>query len=673
MFMKVFHYALLAMLCAAGDVSFGVPGEATTKVDFAHEVLPIINAHCLECHGGTEAEGGFSVNTREHILDSGAAEAGNSVDSRMIELVSSDDPDYQMPPNDRVRLAAAEIKVLQDWIDQGLPWEDGFTFGAQSYETPLKPRRPRLPPPIDGRDNPIDRILDHYLAEHDVARPSPLDDAQFLRRVYYDLIGLPPTPEQLEEFLQNQSVEKRSMAIDKLLTNREAYATHWLTFWNDLLRNAYSGTGYIDGGRKQITRWLYAALHDNKHYDQFVRELISPAEESAGFIDGIKWRGNVNASQGREIQFAQNISQVFLGINMKCASCHDSFIDRWTMAETYGLAAIYAERPLELHRCDEPTGKFATAAWIFPDLGSIDPQASKPERLNQLAGLMTHPQNGRLNRTIVNRLWQRLMGRGIVHPVDALQMKPFSQDLLDFLSVELADQDYDLKQILRLIVSSQAYQSQSVVLKSEPSTDNYIYSGPMAKRLSAEQFMDSIWLITGTWLVPDQNSFVKEELTSKEQYQRAGGQLTDVLSVVEPNLSLPKNADEIAAIFSRHPMLSRASLRTADALQTSLGRPNREQVVTTRPTQLTTLESMTLANDPVFADMLGHGAAQVARQHAGSPTELIDWLFRAILTREPSSREVELAQKMLGESMTKQSLEDLLWTLCMLPEFHLLR
>ena len=194
-----------------------------------------------------------------------------------------------------------------------------------------------------------------------------------------------------------------------------AYAEHWLTFWNDLLRNTYTGTGFITGGRKRVTPWLYRSLVDNKPYDQFVRELIAPTAESEGFIKGIRWRGSVNSSQTTEIQFAQNVTQVFLGINMKCASCHDSFIDRWKLEETYALAAVFAQQPLELHRCDKPLGRFAEPAWMFPELGQIDKEAAQPERLKQLAELMVHPENGRLTRTIANRIWHRLMGRGIVH------------------------------------------------------------------------------------------------------------------------------------------------------------------------------------------------------------------------------------------------------------------
>jgi len=137
------------------------------------------------------------------------------------------------------------------------------------------------------------------------------------------------------------------------------------------LRNDYKGTGYIDGGRKQITGWLYRSLVENKPYDVFVRELVAPQTESAGFARGIVWRGQVNASQKPELQFAQNVGQVFLGINLKCASCHDSFVDNWKLTDSYGLAAITSESPLPMFRCDVPTGKTAAPYLLFPDLGKL--------------------------------------------------------------------------------------------------------------------------------------------------------------------------------------------------------------------------------------------------------------------------------------------------------------
>ncbi len=128
-------------------------------------------------------------------------------------------------------------------------------------------------------------------------------------------------------------------------------------------------------------------------------------------------------------------------------SCHDSFIDTWKLADAYGLAAITAEQPLEIYRCDHPTGKMAAARFLWPELGSIDPAAPRAKRLEQFAALVTHPDNGRFQRTIVNRIWQRLMGRGIVQPVDVMANRPWSEDLLDYLAGFLVDEQFDLKKL----------------------------------------------------------------------------------------------------------------------------------------------------------------------------------------------------------------------------------
>jgi hypothetical protein len=110
---------------------------------------------------------------------------------------------------------------------------------------------------------------------------------------------------------------------------------------------------------------------------------------------------------------------------------------------------------------------------------------------------MTHPENGRFTRTIVNRIWARLMGRGIVHPVDAMHTQPWNEDLLDFLAVRFAEDGYDLKKFMRLVMTSEAYRSRSDLLSEEPGID-YVYNGPLPKRMSAEQLMDSIWQVTAS-------------------------------------------------------------------------------------------------------------------------------------------------------------------------------
>src|SRR5206468_2632293 len=125
----------------------------------------------------------------------------------------------------------------------------------------------------------IDRILLQYYEARAIKPPRLVSDGIFARRVYLDAIGLLPTPEELDAFSSDPRADKRERLVRKLLADNRRYAEHWLTFWNDALRNDYSGTGYIDEGRKQVTSWLYAALAGNMRFDKFVNELINPTPD----------------------------------------------------------------------------------------------------------------------------------------------------------------------------------------------------------------------------------------------------------------------------------------------------------------------------------------------------------------------------------------------------------
>jgi len=785
---------------------------AAKPVDFAHDVVPILKKHCVECHGGREAKGSFSLNTRALWEESGFVDTDDVAASHVLDLINSTDPESQMPPKGKPRVSEKEVAILKQWIDEDLPWEAGYTFGIKAYEPPLKPRRPEIPAADGSRNHPIDRLIDQHLAEYGLPRPELIDDATFLRRVHLDLIGLLPTPEELKTFLADQSVDKRTQKIRELLSSDTAYADHWLSFFNDLLRNDYSGTGFITGGRKQVSSWLYESLLYNKSFNQMAHELIAPASgESQGFIDGIKWRGNVSAGQTVEIQFAQSVGQAFLGINLKCASCHDSFIDRWTLEESYGLAAIYSQRELEIHRCDKPIGKTATAGWLFPELGQIDPSASREIRLKQLADLMTHPDNGRFTRTIANRFWHRLMGRGIVHPLDAMQTKPWDEGLLDYLAISLRDENYDLKKLLELIATSESYQSQVEIIEG-PQSGEYLFRGPRSRRLTAEQFLDGVWQITGAapskfdapvfrtkvdgeeqtefelqaqWIwgdsakdVPPANEtiVVRKIIELPAAVKRGGAVLTcdnshtlfinrrevdrgddwsQVRTLPLHTLLKPGKNDITAAVFNgggapnpagfffearleldngeavtissdeswewnpnapstkegrlggiKGPwspvtvvepvkpwtdavnsqaaallavaaegkqQMVRASLLKNTALMKSLGRPMREQIVSMRPTQLTTLEAIDLSNEASLARAFETGARRLIAQSDGDAKKLTRELFLFALSREPTRDETRIIGEMLGEKPEPAKVEDLLWSVCMLPEFFLIR
>ena len=775
------------------------PLLVSAKIDFVHQVMPILKKNCAECHTDGKKKGGLSMNTRAEFLAGGEngemAIPGNIEESWFLELIESDDLDERMPPKGP-GVSPEQFKILHQWVKEGLVWEDEISLGSSNWEPKLKPRVVNLPKALNNRTHPIDRILDHYHQDKKISSPSPTSDRIFARRVFLDLVGILPTPEELNEFLNDQSENNKQNLINNLLSRDIAYADHWLTFWNDLLRNDYTGTGFITNGRTQITTWLYSALRANKSYDQMTRELIDTEDEAAGFINGIKWRGSVNASQTRNMQFAQNVSQVFLGINMKCASCHDSFIDRWTLQESYDLAAIFADKPLELERCDIPTGKMATPRWMFPELGQVDPKANKDQRLKQLAKLMTHPENGRFTRTIVNRVWAQLMGRGIVHPVDAMHTKPWNEDLLDYLADRFAKDGYDLKKFLHFVMTSEAYGATSDRLKEEPG-GSYIFKGPVPKRMTAEQLMDSIWQVTGThpvkaeakvdrsptfgsnstthlktlgkinainahWIwgsnaqtrkvklrtsidlesAPKVTSFLAtcdnafslkvngEYVSSSKEWTKplyheiskffkAGKNLIEVdaemfgggagfiaqfvfgkgdqkiILETNKNWEFLKNKQWIVAT-EVHPYGSgpwkrplenakqtmpelkqdgppiRASLVKNDFLMRSLGRPHRDQVVTSRPAELTTLQAIDLANGEILSQYLAQGAKNLAIQMAGKQN-FVSWLYEYALGRKPSAGEKDLLQTIANDSENPQQVEDLLWLVFMQPDFQIIR
>ena len=499
-----FFLALIVLLSLHTGAAQAQKPAIHYVVDYDKMIKPLLTSRCYACHGNGTKLGGLRLDSRADLLKGGtsgpAVVVGHSATSLLIKLVSGAQPGRLMPVRG-TRLTASEITLLRNWIDTGLSF--GASGAQAAWSAPLLPRHPQLPAakPGSGLSNPIDLLLQPYFAAHKIVPKPVVDDATYFRRVSLDTIGLLPSPEELDAFIADRRPDKRALLAARLLGQNRSYAEHWISFWNDMLRNDYVGTGYIDGGRTQITDWLYDSLATNKPFDKFCTELINPGPESAGFIKGIIWRGVVNASQTTEMQAAQNVSQVFLGVNLKCASCHNSFISTWKLADAYGMAGIFSDSALEMVRCDRPTGQTASIKFLYPQLGSIDGSAPRAQRQQRLAEILTSKTNGRLARTFVNRLWAKLMGRGLVEPTDDMDSRPWNPDVLDWLSADFADHNYDVRRTILQIVSSRAYQLPPVGLKTDRSP-NFTFAGPVVKRMSAEQFVDAVSTLTGVWPRP---------------------------------------------------------------------------------------------------------------------------------------------------------------------------
>jgi hypothetical protein len=605
-----------------------LPPPATRPVIFSKDIKPIFEASCIKCHGRGRAKGGFQLDTRETLLKGGDSAAaivvGQSSQSLLIKLVSGGDPDNVMPKKGS-RLTSEQVGLLRTWIDQGAVWDAGFTF-ARPTPLNLTPHQPVFHISVENGVNPIDQILKPYFERNHFQPPAVIDDRSFARRAYLDTIGMLPPADGAVAFITDGDPGLRTRLVRRLLADNRHYAEHWLSFWNDLLRNDYRGTGYIDKGRKPITAWLFAVLSTNMPYDKFVAQLIDPVPGSEGFTKGIVWRGVVNASQTPAMQAAQNTSQVFMGVNLKCASCHDSFINDWRLSDAYDLAAVYSDDALELFQCDKPTGRWAQPRFIYPELGDIDPKARKSLRLKRLAEIITGPKNGRLSRTIVNRLWARFFGRGLVEPLDDMEQPAWNQDLLDWLAEDLVAHHYDLKHTIELMLTSKAYQLPAAGV-AETDSKEFVFRGPEVRRLSAEEFRDALGEVTGVWF--DRSEF-------------------------------PTVTNEVRACFV-----------AADPMAAALGRPNREQVVTCRASGATTLQAVELTNGKTLATVLERCARRLA-EFPARPEELVQRLYGSAFARSPSAAEIELSRNLLGKSPQAEGVEDLLWAMTMSPEFQLI-
>lgn len=665
---RCFCTALLLAAVLLGNApatAVELPPPVERQVDFIQDIHPILAEHCFTCHAGSVNKGDFQLDTRRHLMQGAGGEpmvvVGDSAASRLIHLVAALDPDDVMPPKGR-RLDPTEVGLLRAWIDQGVIWGDVAARHAPNIPLGLQPAEP----PAGAEDaNPIDRFIAAYAGDQGLPVPAPVGDAAFLRRAHLDITGLLPTPDALAAFLADAAPDKRARAVDALLADNQAYAEHWMTFWNDLLRNDYQGTGYIDGGRKQITDWLYAALHDNVPYDQFVEQLVSPSPRSEGFIKGIVWRGDNTIVQTPPLQAARNIGQVFLGLNLKCASCHDSFTDQWQLRSVYNLANVFSEAPLELTRCDVALGQPAGYDFLWPELGSVDGALPREDRMAQVAKLITTPANGMFPRTIVNRIWDRLMGRGLVEPLDMIEVGAWHPELLDWLAADFAAHGHDLRHLMRRIATSSVYQWPTV--DPAPEDGGYVFHGPIARRMTAEQFYDALGSVTGVWqaqpkfTLPQERDEAREAQRQARIAQRAAGGQAE-----EPN-------PEENTLEARRRQV-RAWRVPSDPLMTALGRTNREQVTTRRESLCTTLQALELSNGDTLDAHLRLGAENLLQGGWPGPEALVDTLYLRALQRPATEAERAVAVALLGAGESPEAgAQDLLWGLAMLPEFQFIR
>lgn len=459
-----------------------------------------------------------------------------------------------------------------------------------------------------------------------------------MRRVYLDVVGHIPSVLEANRFLAGRdSHQRREQLVDSLLARSADYAAHWTVFWEDALasQSVLSQGGILTHG--DYRQWLLTSFEQNRPYDVMVAELIDPgmprrkgpeAKEVLGTTFAIEYVRNEDHTA--TLQTASNVGQVFLGTSMKCASCHDHFEnDEWPQDRFLAFAGLFAAHDLERIRCELKGGHVVPARFPFdvPGTTAAVPQDVN-ERLHLAAQLVTDPANPRFARAIVNRLWKRYLGLGLFEPADDFRLDtPASHpELLDWLAHDFLAHGCDLQHTIRLILTSRTYQLRyDAALEdhwdvSQPKAPRYFRS-PTLRRLTAEQFLDSVRVAAAGELAPNERAFLDARST---------------------------------------------------ALARALGRPaSRNEISTGRPDDVAVVQSLELLNGGELAELIGSGTALVDGAARQDPRRLVDRLYRAALSRPASVTEKNLGRAYLQASEAPEDgLRDMFWALVCGPEFQ---
>ena len=498
----------------------------------------------------------------------------------------------------------------------------------------LVPRTDKVAFPKLDESNLIDKHVNARLRKLNLLPSPPADDATFLRRVYLDVIGTLPTLAEAKAFLADDRPDKRALLVDRLL-DRPEYADAQALHWADVLRIDRDSLG--PKRAQAFHRWLTRSFAMNKPFDRFVREIVL----AEGNLDEVA-PANFYKAIAKPNEMASSIAQDFLGVRIACAQCHHHPYDRWSQDDYYGMVGFFApltvrktERGDVLEAVGDPVTKNPrTSLTVFTHaLATPMPDADPTgDRRAAFADWLTADANPWFAKNLANRLWSHYFGRGIVEPVDDLRATnpPTNPELLDALTREVKSFRYDLKKIVRLIVTSQAYQRSSQPLP-ENEIDDTNFSRALFRRIPAEVLLDSVSQATG----------VEERFPQMPTGARAV-QLWD-----------NKTQHYFLKLFGRPQRTSSCSCE--------------------RNIEPSVAQVLHLFNSPEIQEKLAHDRGTVAKLVARRPgdAELVDDMYLTILSRSPTGRERDIAVSHLANhaSERRQAAEDLAWSLLNSLEF----
>ncbi|MEZ5401059.1 MAG: DUF1549 and DUF1553 domain-containing protein [Bryobacteraceae bacterium] len=485
--------------------------------------------------------------------------------------------------------------------------------------------------------NYIDKHVHAKLKRLKILPSALAGDEEFLRRAYFDLIGIPPSPEEVKAFLADRSAArtKRAAAIDRLL-ERPEFVNQWAVKWSDLLQVNRLKLG--DKGVWAFREWIRESLSDNKPYDRMVRELLTARGSTHRNPPANFFRFTKEPKVAME-----TTTQLFLGVRMVCAQCHDHPFEQWTQNQYYNLTAFFGkmavksgDNPDEQIVYDKreefdilhPKDARVMPAKFLYDVRDVD---LHEEALREsLADWVTSKDNRLFAKSLVNRFWSYFFSRGIIDPVDDIRASnpPTNPALLDALTADFIAHGFDLKQLIRTIANSRTYQL-SYAANEWNESDEINYSRFLPRRLSSEQMFDAVHLAAGS---KPKLSGVPEDSLAQD--------------IPDPTIASGGFLD----VF---------------------GRPERQtSCECERRADVSLVQALSLLNGGTIADAIADPEGRISKlvTRGASERELIEEIYLATLGRRPDAGELDRGLTYIGKGAAAGQgraarAQDLMWAL----------
>lgn len=711
-----------------------IASELPERVQFNRDIRPILANNCFSCHGpdAKHRKGDLQLDQRELALKAGALIPGNTGDSPMIQRILAESDEERMPPpGSHKKLTTFQKELLKLWVSQGAEYEKHW-----SYEPPKKLV-------VEANMHPIDFFVTKRLSEIGL-KASPIASRRILiRRLYADLLGLPPKPSEVTQFEMDHSEDAYGRLVDRVLENPH-YGERMALAWLDVVRFADTAGYHSDNPRNvwPYRDWVIRSFNENKRFDRFTIEQIA-----GDLLPDANLETRLGSAFNRLIMSTEEggaqpkdyearmltdrvraIGAAWLGQTTGCAQCHDHKYDPFTSRDFYALGAFFADikEPIVGRREDgipvpspgqttqladltaardaaqqavNRAGKDATddekqalrdaekslksftdqlpkcivsesapvkrvvrilprGNWmdesgqpLTPALPHYLPQPDYGEReltRLDLAQWLVWNRNPLTARTVMNRLWKQLFGSGLSRVLEDLGAQgepPVNPELLDWLAAEFMDSGWDVKHMVRTIVTSHTYRQVANVSPEHMGADpnNRFTARQSSFRLDAELIRDHLLSFSG---------LLNESIggPSMKPYQPAR---------YWENLNFPEReyvADSDENQYRRglyiwwqrsflHP-----SLLAFDA-------PSREECAADRPRSNIPQQALVLLNDPSYVEAARVFAARILNCGKSNDDDRMVWAWQEALQRNPSERESTICKELLASHREKYSID----------------